>query len=112
VDYLAREFPDQVPDLKAFPKLWVVVTGSGMDYRVEGIMGVRYAIDVALFHSPSAKAHLLMLNRLTSWMQDSALEEGFAYVAPEQVKNLKSLLDRVCGKPSNRWAFRSAGAEE
>jgi hypothetical protein len=114
-EYCEKTFGAGSVDFKNFTDIWVVVNGGpGEIPEITGIMGLRVALDLALFHTENGSElkdkgiSAKMIQRLRA----SVLDRGFdgqdmlLHVEPEKLSVWKELLEGMKSVPADRHLIK------
>lgn len=112
--YLEGEFGEEVPDVKKMGRAWACleVSEGGESFKVVGICGGGYSLDVPLFHSHSPRAFMAMFKRLHDWAEDLGAKNAFVYVDPKNYRAVGPYLKQLKAQPGHRWKVRVGRLKE
>jgi len=112
--YLESEFSKGAPDLRKLGRVWacVEIYEGGESFRVVGVCGAGYVLDIPLFHSDSPKGFMAMFRRLYDWAEDLGVQQALVYVNPKSYRRVSAHLKMSKAEPAHRWKVKVGKLKE
>ena len=97
-----------------YRQVWVCATGDkdGVPDKVEGVIGIQFAVDASMFRFTSAASAKMLIDRANDYLHDQGWRgsKAFVYIsdteAPEQrCPDYKGWLEALECRPAERYLY-------